>query len=138
MIIRKTTNKDAEQVLEIVKKFATSFKTDKEKFYKIYPEIVGDKNISFIVAEEDNQIIGYCLSFHHLTFYANGYVSWVEEIMVNENYRSKGVGKKMMEEVERIAKSMDSKLIGLATRRASNFYEKIGYEESATYFRKLL
>ena len=138
MIIRKTTNKDAEQVLEIVKKFATSFKTDKEKFYKIYPEIVGDKNISFVVAEEDNQIIGYCLSFHHLTFYANGYVSWVEEIMVNENYRSKGVGKKMMEEVERIAKSMDSKLIGLATRRASNFYEKIGYEESATYFRKLL
>ena len=138
MIIRKATNKDAEQVLELVKKFATSFKTDKEKFYKIYPEIVGDKNISFIVAEEDNQIIGYCLSFHHLTFYANGYVSCVEEIMVNENHRLKGVGKKMMQEIEQIAKSMNSKLIGLATRRASNFYEKIGYEESATYFRRLL
>jgi N-acetylglutamate synthase-like GNAT family acetyltransferase len=138
MIIRNATNKDAEQVLELAKKFATSFKTDKEKFYKIYPEIVGDRNISFVVAEENNQIIGYCLSFHHLTFYANGYVSWVEEIMVNENYRSKGVGKKMMEEIEQISKSMDSKLIGLATRRAANFYEKIGYEESATYFRKLL
>lgn len=138
MIIRKATNKDAEQVLELVEKFATSFKTDKGKFYKIYPEIVGDKNLSFVVAEEDNQIIGYCLAFHHLTFYANGYVSWVEEIMVNENYRSKGVGKKMMEEIERIAKSIDSKLIGLATRRAANFYKKIGYEESATYFRKLL
>ena len=138
MIIRNAANKDAEQVLELVKNFATSFKTDKERFYKIYPEIVGDRNISFIVAEEDNQIIGYCLSFHHLTFYANGYVSWVEEIMVNENYRSKGVGKKMMEEIERIAKSMDSELIGLATRRAADFYEEIGYEESATYFRKLL
>lgn len=138
MIIRNATNKDAEQVLELVKKFATSFKTDKGKFYKIYPEIVGDKNISFVVAEEDNQIIGYCLSFHHLAFYANGYVSWVEEIMVDENYRSKGIGKKMMEEIERIAKSRDSKLIGLATRRAANFYEKIDYEESAIYFRKLL
>jgi len=138
MIIRNATNKDAEQVFELVKKFATSFKIDREKFFKICLKIINDKNVSFVVAEDDNQIIGYCLAFHHLTFFASGYVSWVEEIMVNEKYRSKGVGKKMMQEIESIAKKMDSKLIALATRRASHFYEKIGYEESATYFRKLL
>ena len=31
-----------------------------------------------------------------------------------------------------------AKLVALATRRAAEFYRSVGYEESATYFRKLL
>ena len=31
-----------------------------------------------------------------------------------------------------------AKLVALATRRAAEFYRAMGYEESATYFRKLM
>ena len=31
-----------------------------------------------------------------------------------------------------------SRLVALATRRAARFYAALGYEESATYFRKVL
>ncbi len=58
--------------------------------------------------------------------------------MVDENYRSLGVGQKLMKEIESSAKDTKSKLIALATRRAENFYKKAGYEESAVYFRKLI
>jgi hypothetical protein len=43
-----------------------------------------------------------------------------------------------MTQTEEIATTRKSKLIALATRRADQFYQSIGYEASATYFRQLL
>jgi GNAT superfamily N-acetyltransferase len=60
----------------------------------------------------------------------------VEEIIVHPDHRRKGVGKALMQSVEIWAKSQDSKLITLATRRAARFYEALGFQESTTYYRK--
>jgi GNAT superfamily N-acetyltransferase len=81
---------------------------------------------------------GYFLGFDHFTFYANGRVSWVEEIMVVEEIRRHGIGRLLMESFKQWARQRQGKLISLATRRAASFYTDIGYDESATYFRKLL
>jgi len=43
-----------------------------------------------------------------------------------------------MSAFEAWAKARGAKMVALATRRASSFYLELGYEESATYFRKLL
>ncbi|EMF91272.1 hypothetical protein LEP1GSC005_1843 [Leptospira santarosai str. ST188] len=43
-----------------------------------------------------------------------------------------------MTSFEEWGKNRGSKLIGLATRRAKDFYLALGYEESALFFRKLL
>jgi GNAT superfamily N-acetyltransferase len=40
--------------------------------------------------------VGYLLGFEHLTFYANGPVGWVEEIMVRPEQRGGGVGRALM------------------------------------------
>ena len=79
-----------------------------------------------------------CLGFDHDTFFANGRVAWVEEIMVDEDVRGRGVGKALMQAFEAWARGRDLKLVALATRRAGQFYLALGYEDSATYFRKML
>jgi len=43
-----------------------------------------------------------------------------------------------MEAFEAWAKQKGAILSALSTRRAAGFYEAIGYEESATYYRRLL
>jgi len=58
--------------------------------------------------------------------------------MVEEVQRRDGVGRALMAAFEAWAKSRGSRLVGLATRRAAPFYKALGYEESATFFRKLL
>jgi len=58
--------------------------------------------------------------------------------MVEEAFRRKGIGKMLMDKVEEKSKFNNSKLLALATRRASDFYCSIGFEESATYFKKHL
>ena len=89
-------------------------------------------------AEKEAQVIGYLLGFDHFTFFANGRVSWVEEIMGAEEMRRQGTGRRLMESFEAWAKERQSKLVALATRRAAPFYRRLGYEDSADYLRKLL
>ncbi len=98
-----------------------------------------DYKKSFVfVADTGDKIVGYALGFIHTTFFANGNVAWLEEIMVDKKFRRLGVGSKLVRAFEQKAIDNDCRLIALATRRAADFYSSIGYEESATYFRKLL
>jgi GNAT superfamily N-acetyltransferase len=136
--IRPAQDTDAEAVLALAKPFATSFVVDDPAFYHAFAELLGSSQAYLAVAEVDHQLIGYVLGFDHYTFFANGRVAWVEEIMVNEQFRRHGIGQLLMQEFETWAAARGSRLVALATRRAAPFYKALGYEESATYFRKLL
>ncbi|MCH1911852.1 GNAT family N-acetyltransferase [Leptospira noguchii] len=138
MNIRKAKETDRESIQKLTSLFATSFKTDSGSFNSSFNELLKDSNAIFLVAEENGTPIGYLLGFDHYTLYANGRVSWVEEIFILEDYRRKGFAKNLMTSFEEWGKNRGSKLIGLATRRAKDFYLALGYEESALFFRKLL
>jgi GNAT superfamily N-acetyltransferase len=56
--------------------------------------------------------------------------------MVSEAVRRQGVASKLMYSAEEWAENLPAAYVALASRRAGDFYRQIGYEESATYFRK--
>ena len=136
--IRKATQDDADALFGLAKDFATSFVPERSAFEKALSDIISADTAHLSVAEVDDEVIGYCLGFDHYTFFANSRISWVEEITVKESSRRKGVGKSLMENFENWSRTRGSRLVALATRRAASFYRSIGYEESATYFRKVL
>ena len=138
MQIRKALLTDSEPLFALVKDFATSFKPDITAFDHSLECLLKDDDALLNVAVFENTVVGYCLAFDHYAFYANGRVTWVEEVMVRNDYLGKGIGRDLMSSVEKWAVSRKSKLIGLATRRAAPFYNAVGYEESATFFRKVL
>ncbi|MEZ0299682.1 MAG: GNAT family N-acetyltransferase, partial [Candidatus Methylacidiphilales bacterium] len=70
--------------------------------------------------------------------FATGSVAWLEEIMLRQDFRRAGIGKMLMEDFEKWARIKSCRMVALATRRAAEFYKALGYEESATYFRKKL
>ena len=137
-MVRKATMQDMERIFELVKDFATSFNPQKELFVQSYKDMLNDKKVFILVVDNGDKIVGYSLGFIHATFFANGNVAWLEEIMVDEKFRRAGVGSELIRAFEKKAIDNDCKLIALATRRAADFYSAVGYEESATYFRKLL
>jgi GNAT superfamily N-acetyltransferase len=137
-IVRKAEPHDFEALFGLVANFATSFTPDREAFEQNAKAIMDDEAAWLVVVEQEGEMIGYCLGFDHFTFYANGRVAWVEEIMVKDGYRQQGIGRNLMLGFEAWAKERGAKLVALATRRAAPFYQALGYEDSATYFRKLL
>lgn len=138
LVIRKATKADADEVFDLARELATSFRPEWAAFEESFARLLIDTDALLLVAEEDGVVRGYLLGFDHFTFYANGRVSWVEEIIVRSDARRKGRGAALMAEFEHRAAERGSRLIALATRRADAFYSALGYEESATYFRKLL
>lgn len=136
--VRKATSQDIESVLPLVKDFVTSFEVIESKFRRSYSDILDNPNAIALVADNGGELTGYCLGFCHDTFYANGKVAWLEEIMVSSTYRRQRVGESLMASFEEWATSNGAVLSALATRRAASFYQAIEYEDSASYFRKLL
>ena len=136
--IRLATYDDAEELFGLAKDFATTFVPERSAFVAALKHVLTSDAANLSVAEVDARIVGYCLGFDHYAFYANGRVSWVEEITVREQFRNLRIGNKLMDNFEEWGRARGSKLVGLATRRAASFYRSIGYEESAIFFRKLL
>jgi GNAT superfamily N-acetyltransferase len=136
--IRLAQHADAAAVLALAKPFATSFVVEEQAFHQAFSALLTSPQAYLAVAETAQQLVGYVLGFEHYTFFANGRVAWVEEITVREALRRRGIGQLLMQEFEAWAVARDCKLVGLATRRAAAFYRALGYEDSATYFRKLL
>ncbi|MBM7683359.1 GNAT superfamily N-acetyltransferase [Pullulanibacillus pueri] len=133
---RKARNSDKEALYVLAKCLAMSFYVNQDDFSNVFNALIIDINVDVIVAERDQKLIGYVFVLHHPAFYANGNISWVEELFVMEKHRGQHVGRHLMEAAEQLSKERGSKLIALATRRASQFYKSIGYSESATYFKK--
>jgi GNAT superfamily N-acetyltransferase len=136
--VRNCLPEDEKAVFALVSDFATSFPVDPLSFSRSFSQVLLSAEMYLAVAQSADIIVGYVLGTAHLTFYASGHVAWVEEIMVKEAFRREGVGKLLMENFESWAKSRDCRLVALATRRAAEFYQCLGYIESATYFRKVI
>ena len=136
--IRRATINDKDGVLALAEGFVTSFTLDQTKFKESFLQLIDDEDAVLLVADFNGVLIGYCLGFVYWTFYANGRVARLEEITVHSESRRSGIGRELMLEFEQWAKSKGAILSALATRRAAKFYQAIGYEESATYFRRLL
>ncbi len=138
LAIRKVRPADLDALFELVEQFAASFRPERPAFEQTAHALLADESVWLGGADSAGHLIGYCLGFDHLTFYANGRVAWVEEIMVAERCRRRGVGRALMEGFEAWTRSRGSRLIALATRRAAPFYDALRYEASATYYRRIL
>ena len=138
MQVRRATPGDVDRVFSLASDLATSFDVEERTFRASYQPVLTDDHALLLVVEENKEVVGYCLGFDHVTFFANGRVAWVEEMMVSSSHRRNGAGRSLMAAFERWSTARGAKLVALATRRAADFYRAVGYEESATYFRKML
>jgi GNAT superfamily N-acetyltransferase len=136
--IRQADTADAGAVALLAGELAQSFAFSREQFDLNYPRLVTAGDVCLLLAGDGEEYLGYLLGFRHLTFYANGPVGWVEEVLVRREHRGAGLGRALMSAFEGWAAEQGCALVALATRRAGPFYRALGYEDSAAYFRKML
>ena len=136
--IRQADFGDADDVARLAAALAMSFEFSAARFRENYPALLAADGACLLLAVSGQESVGYLLGFRHLTFYANGPVGWVEEVVVRDQDRGRGIGRILMDAFERWAAAQGCALVALATRRAGPFYRALGYEESATYYRKVL
>ena len=136
--IRHADGSDAVAVAALAGELAQSFAFSRAKFDLSFPALLAAADVCLLAAIDGDDRVGYLLGFRHLTFYANGPVGWVQELLVRSASQGRGVGRALMAAFERWAADRDCALVALATRRAAPFYVALGYQQSAVYLRKVL
>ena len=136
--VRRATVGDEFALFALVSRFPTPTPPSRETFAEGLRKKLRDPDGFIAVAELAGQLVGYVAGDAHETFYAGGKVAWVDEILVAEDSRRQGIGRALMAEFDSWAENGRCRLIGLATRGAASFYEELGFEDSAGYFKRYL
>lgn len=138
MIIEKLKMEDLSDVLELhstIVPFEISF----DKSLETYKEMLVNENYFLVVAKEDNKVIGSaigicckCLAVAFLV---------IEDLVVKDGLRGKGIGKKLMQSLDEFAKRKQCAYAILVSsdfrKEAHKFYENIGFTDSVRGFRKI-
>lgn len=124
MIVRSYTDKDREKVATLWREVFPDDPTwnvpeeDIERKLKIQRDL-------FFVAEDEGEIIGTAMGGY------DGHRGWVYLVAVSPRYRKKGIGKALMDAVERGLKKIGCPKLNLQVRGSNKevieFYRRLGY-----------
>jgi GNAT superfamily N-acetyltransferase len=143
-IIRQATEKDIPRILELYCQL--SFEPEKyqpapvNECLKVFRKMSEYPGYHILVAEDNGRVVGTTV-MAVLPGFAHGTSPFavVEYVVVDEKFRSKGLGRLMMESVKSLAKEARCYKIMLTSdlrrERAHKFYKSVGFEPSAAGFR---
>lgn len=123
MKIRSLEPEDIKQVIDI---WTNSFSRNFSK--PVNPEYLSDPNSTTIVISIEDIIVG--VASIHIIKKLTRILGIIEDVAVNEKYRGKGVGKKLVERLILIGKQKNcDKIVLSSSEENSKFYEKIGFKK---------
>ena len=123
MKIRTIEPEDLIQVIDI---WTNSFSRNFSK--PVNPEYLSDPNSTTIVISIEDIIVG--VASIHIIKKLTRILGVIEDVAVNEKYRGKGVGKKLVERLILIGKQKNcDKIVLSSSEENSKFYEKIGFKK---------
>ena len=109
---------------------------------EIYESIADNDDYLVIVAKENEKIIGSAMAIccKSLALSGKNFLV-VEDVIVEEGHKGKGIGRKLFEELDKIAHAKNcayAMLVSSGFRKGAHvFYEKMGYVDDALGFRKM-
>ena len=112
-----------------------------ESVAKTCEKMKGDSRYCTFVADMNDNVVGLVTIVETLAIDhpPNGYIK-VNGLAILPEFQHCGIGKMLMERVEKLASERNISLIGLASgfqrTDAHKFYEHLGYQKLSFYFRK--
>ncbi len=151
--IREATEKDLTKILELnhklflfEKSFAPyynsewPFKEGKSYFKK---RIKNKEEGIVLVCEVKNKVVGYIAGYiDEYSFRTLNPIAEVENMYVEENFRGKGIGTKLIKKFIKLAKDKGAKLVKVSAfcknTSAQRFYKHLGFSEVETVMEKVI
>ena len=86
-------------------------------------------------ADDGDDLRGYALALRVPTLYANGDLWNLQKLFVDAAYRSRGIGRLLLDRVVDDARANGAVEVTVVSRRAGPYYIKNGFIETASYFK---
>ncbi|RZG76254.1 GNAT family N-acetyltransferase [Acinetobacter sp. WCHAc060025] len=131
---------DIEDITNLTKQLG--YPTNAENLYDRFKIISFDKNYHTLAVEFDHHIIAYTGFIRLKSWEIDGEFIKIQVFVVDENYRSQGIGRLLLNAVENFAKEHQIFRILLNSSNrpereiAHKFYKDLGFEAKSTGFHK--
>lgn len=140
VMIREIESKDYISVAALWRDVLGFLSVTDENVFETYEKMKGDNRYHTFVADVDGSVVGLVTTVETLAIdHPNGYIK-VNGLAVLPEFQHHGIGKMLMERVEKLAGERNISLIGLASgfqrTNAHEFYEHLGYQKLSFWFRK--
>jgi ribosomal protein S18 acetylase RimI-like enzyme len=112
--------------------------------FEYFVEQVNNKNTINLVYEDNKEIVGFILAQYKkpskVPFIRKRKVIFIDSIVVDENHKKMGIGRRMMEYLENIAKKKKVESVELNVysfnKDAQKFYKALGMSEKCSIYEK--
>ena len=124
--------KDSQSVSDLSKQFGYDLSTEETR-NQIKSVNLMEDHCAFVAIIEDEKIVGWAHAFIATRIETKSFVE-IGGLVVDENFRNKGIGKKLIDRIKEwcVEKGISLLRVRCNTKRveAHKFYSKIGFEES--------
>jgi PhnO protein len=142
IVCREAAADDLDAVASLLGHLGYAMRPDEMK--DIYLLLLSDPQSRILLALNESQAVGLIHLCTHPALRLNGYHVWIEELVVHPEFRSRGIGKELLDAAARYAQMRNAVLIEVQTsnKRESlrrGFYAKNGFVQAqSTLYRRQL
>ncbi len=140
LFVRKATPNDMYPVIELITDLLSELdgskaELDSESLSKVYAEFISNDNNRALIAFDHEKPVGVITVIQSIAIYAQGKYGIINEFYVLPEYRSRGVGKLLMEEAVKFGNDKNWRRIEVGApdrekwQRSIGFYVKEGFVE---------
>ncbi len=143
--IRFTKETDLDQLPWLYRQYHngdTKIETNVDGMIEKYRQLSKNPDYRFISAMHGDKLVGFCsVVVNHDIVEQQKPIIMLWNLRVHPNYRNKGIGKSIMDFIEKFGKSINVDFIFLGcdsdNQSARHFYNKIGYSEDYGFYKYL-
>ena len=139
--IRHAEESDEASVYELVTALM-AVSLDQKSFHDVFVQNLRDDNVLYYVVERDGFVIGFASLHIEPQLHHAGLVGEIQELIVHETVRDKGIGAQLVSRLEQEAQKRGCVSIEVTTKKfrveAQRFYEHMGFTRTHVNFTKNL
>jgi N-acetylglutamate synthase-like GNAT family acetyltransferase len=137
--IRLAEESDEASVYELVTALM-AVSLDRKSFQDVFAQNLRDDNVLYYIAERDGFVIGFASLHIEPQLHHAGLVGEIQELIVHETVRDKGIGAQLVSRLEQEAEKRGCVSIEVTTKNfrvdAQRFYEQVGFKRTHVNFTK--
>lgn len=140
--IRPCCAEDFDEVILLLRQLWLDKALDPTSLRPIFDRALVSPSKTYLCATDEKRVIGFGSFTVKENLWPEGHLGYVDELVVDTEYRSKGIGKQLLEQLIAVARQKDCCRIELDSafyrKESHRFYKRNGFEKRAYVFSKIL
>ena len=138
MTIRRIEIDDFAELYNLLTELMTKGHLDRPHLESAFRDIIGEPTVRIGVFDDGQELLGMITVSVHHTLHHFGRVALIDEMIVTEKARRRGVGKDLVDWAKSQAKEMGASTVELHSaefrENARSFYESLGFDHKGSVF----